>query len=117
MTNGSARVFGGGSHQCVTSGQSVFVEAEGFTPGAEVTTQLQTSNLDVIHLQTAHADKKGRVRQFVKVPTAVAGEADVVVMGASGNDDLVRMLPVKVATNRHQYGGRVLAFLRNCQCD
>jgi hypothetical protein len=54
---------------------------------------------------------------FVTIPTAAPGDADVVVQGPAGNDDLVRMLPVKLARNRHQYGGRVLAFLRNCQCD
>jgi hypothetical protein len=115
--NGSAKVIGAGYHQCVIAGQYVWVEAEGYTPGSEVTMQLQSSSLEMIPLLTTNADKKGRVRQFVKIPTAAPGDADVVVMGPAGNDDLVRMLPVKVARNRHQYGGRILAFLRNCQCD
>jgi hypothetical protein len=37
-------------------------------------------------------------------------------MGPSGNDDLVRMMPLKIARNRPQYG-RMLSYLRNRQCD
>jgi HYR domain len=116
-SGGSAKVVGGGSRQCLTPGQSVWVEAEGFTSNSYVTIQLQSSSLEVTRLKTLRADKKGRVRLFVKIPTASFGDADVVVLGPSGDDDFVRMLPVKIARNRHQYGGRILAFLRNCQCD
>ena len=70
----------------------------------------------MIRLATVHADKKGRIRQLVTTPPAPAGEADVVLMGPAGNDDLVRMVPVKVAV-RHQHGGRILSFLRNCGRD
>lgn len=116
-TNGSAKVIGAGYHQCVIAGQYVWVEAEGFTPGSQVTMQLQSSSLEVIPLLTTNADKKGRVRQFLKIPTSNPGDADLVVLGPAGDDDLVRMLPVKVARNRHQYGDRIMAFLRNCQFD
>jgi hypothetical protein len=116
-SEGSAKVIGAGYRNCVKAGQWVWVEAGGFTGGAEVAIQLQSSSLDVTRLQMARADKKGRVRQFVKIPAAAPGDADLVILGPAGNDDLVRMLPVKVARNRHQYGGRILAFLRNCQCD
>jgi hypothetical protein len=81
-----------------------------------VTIQLQSSSLEVTRLTTVHSDKKGRVRLFVRIPNATAGAGDVVVVGPSGNDDLVRMLPVTIARNRHQYG-RMLSFLRNRQCD
>ena len=116
-SGGSARVIGGGFQQCLTPGQSMWVEAEGFSPNATVTIQLQSSSTSVVRLATVHADKKGRIRQLVTTPPAPAGEADVVVMGPAGNDDLVRMLPVKVANARHQYGGRILSFLRNCGGD
>jgi HYR domain len=116
-SNGSAKVVGGGYRQCLTSGQSVWVEAEGFTGESTVTVQLQSSSLEVTRLKTIKADRKGRVRLLVKIPNASAGDADVVVIGPAGNDDLVRMIPVKVGRNRHQYGGRLLSFLRSCQCD
>jgi hypothetical protein len=116
-SEGSAKIIGGGYRQCLTPGQSMWIEAEGFSPNATVTIQLQASSLEVVPLTTARADKKGRVRQLVKTPVATPGEADVVVMGPAGNEDLVRMLPVKVANTRHQYGGRILGILRNCQCD
>jgi hypothetical protein len=116
-SGGSAKVVGGGSHECLTPGQLMWIEAEGFSPNATVTIQLQSSSVNVVRLATVHADKKGRVRQLVTVPPAPAGEADVVLMGPAGNDDLVRMVPVKVANARHQYGGRVLSFLRNCGCN
>jgi HYR domain len=114
--NGSAKVVGG-YRQCLTSGQSVWVEAEGYTANSNVTIQLQQSNLEITRLKTVRADKKGRVRLLVKVPTVVAaGDADVVVTGPAGNDDLVRMIPVKIARNRHHYG-RMISFLGNRQCD
>ncbi|MBK5330669.1 MAG: HYR domain-containing protein [Ilumatobacteraceae bacterium] len=116
-SGGSAKIIGGGDRQCLTPGQSMWIEAEGFSPNATVSIQLQASSLEVVPLTTASADKKGRVRQLVKIPAATPGEADVVVVGAAGNDDLVRMLPVKVANTRHQYGGRILGFMRSCQCD
>jgi len=106
----------GGSRQCVASGQAVWVEAEGYTANSYVTIQLQSSSLEVTRLKTVRADKKGRVRLFVKVPKSAAGDADVVVMGPSGNDDLVRMMPLKIARNRPQYG-RMLSYLRHRQCD
>lgn len=112
---GSAKVVGG-SRQCLSSGQSMWVEAEGYTAKSNVTIQLQASNLDITSLKTIRADKKGRVRLFVKVPLVAAGDADVVVTGPAGNNDLVRMVPVKIAPNRHQYG-RMVHFLRNRQCD
>ena len=115
-SGGSAKVVGGGSHQCLTPGQWMWIEAEGFSANATVTIQLQSSSLNVVRLATVHADKKGRIRQLVKTPPAPAGEADVVLMGPAGNDDLVRMVPVKVAA-RHQHGGRILSFLRNCGRD
>ena len=114
-SNGSSKVVGG-YRQCVTSGQSVWVESDGYAANSNVTIQLQSSSLEVTRLKTVRADKKGRVRLFVKVPTATAGDADVVVMGQSGTDDLVRMLPVTVSRNRHQYG-RMMYFLRNRGCD
>jgi hypothetical protein len=113
---GSSKIFGG-EHQCITPGQSVWVEAEGFTSGSNVTVQLQSSSLEIIPLTTARADKKGRVQLVVKMPPTSAGDADIVLSGPAGNDDLVRMLPVKVGRMRHQYGGRVLAFLHSCDRD
>jgi hypothetical protein len=114
-SSGSAKVVGG-YRQCLSAGQALWVEAEGYTANATVTIQLQSSSLEVTRLKVVKADKKGRVRLFVKVPSTTAGDADVVIVGPSGNDDLMRMVPVKVARNRHQYG-RMLSFLRNRQCD
>jgi hypothetical protein len=94
----------------------MWVEAEGYTANSYVTIPLQSSNLEITTLKTVRADKKGRVRLFVKVPIVAAGEADVVVTGPAGNDDLVRMVPVKIARNRHQYG-RMIYLLRNRPCD
>ena len=64
-SGGSAKVVGGGFHQCVTPGQLMWVEAEGFSANATVTIQLQSSSLKVVRLATVHADKKGRIRQLV----------------------------------------------------
>jgi hypothetical protein len=116
-SGGSAKVVGGGHYECLTPGESMWIEADGFSPNADVTIQLLSSSHEIIPLTSTHADKRGRVRQFVKTPTAAGGDADVVVMGAAGNEDLVRMLPVKVANIRYRDGGRILGFLRNCQCD
>jgi hypothetical protein len=96
--------------------QLVWVEGEGFTPGATVTIQMQTPDLNVVELRTVRADRKGRVREIVKTPTAAAGDADVVLVGPAGNDDLVRMLPVRVGRS-HRDHGHVLALLRNRSCD
>lgn len=112
---GSVKVVGG-YRQCLSSGQSMWVEAEGYTANSYVTIQLQSSTLEITSLKTMRADKKGRVRLFVKVPIVAAGDADVVVAGPAGTNDLVRMVPVKIAPNRHHYG-RMIYFLRNRQCD
>ena len=94
------------------------VTAEGSHPARKVTIQLQTSNQVVTLLQTAKADRWGRIRQLVTVPaTAVTGDADVVVSGPAGARDLVRMLPVRVARCHHYYGGAVAALLRDRDCD
>ena len=95
----------------------MWIEADGFSPKASVTIQVQSSTGEVIPMTTAPADNHGRVHQLVEVPKAAAGDADVVLIGAAGNDDLVRMLPVKMANTRHQYGGHIVGFLRNCGCD
>ena len=83
LKNGSAKVVGG-YRQCVASGQPLWVEADGYTANSNVTVQLQSSSLEVTRLKTLHADKKGRVRLFVKMPNATAGDADVVVVGPAG---------------------------------
>jgi hypothetical protein len=114
-SSGSAKVVGG-YRQCLSAGQALWVEAEGYTANATVTIQLQSSSLEITRLKVVKADKKGRVRLFVMVPNTTAGDADVVIVGPSGNDDLMRMVPVKIAQNRHQYG-RMMSFLRNRQCD
>jgi hypothetical protein len=121
VTVRNARTYGlaiaiGGDRRCVNPGQFAWVEAEGFTPGSKVTIQLQSSSLDVTRLETVRADRKGRIRQIVRIPQAAAGDADVVVIGPAGNDDFVRMLPVKVARARYQHGG-FLRALRNRYCD
>jgi HYR domain len=107
----------GGDRRCVASGQYAWLEAEGFTSGAKVTIQLQSSSLEVIRLQTVRADRRGRVRQIVRIPTASAGDGDIVLIGPAGNDDLVRMLPVKVAHSGSHHGGRFISVLRNRNCD
>ena len=118
-SEGAAEVIGGfGDRRCAAPGQVVWLSADGFTPVAQVTIQLQASNLDVIRLQTARADGKGRVRQIVTMPTAAPGDADVVVTGPAGAKDLVRMLPLRVARgNHHHHGGAVIALLRHRDCD
>ena len=119
VSGGDAVVVGcHGAPRCATPGEIVLVTAEGFTSGAQVTIQLQTSNQTVTLLQTANADRWGRVRQFVTVPAAaVAGDADVVVSGSAGSRDLVRMLPVRVARCHHYYGSAMAALLRDRDCD
>ncbi len=119
VSGGDAVVVGGrGAPRCATPGEVVLVTAEGFTSGAQLTIQLQTSNQAVSLLQTAKADRSGRIRQLVTVPvTAVAGDADVVVAGPAGARDLVRMLPVRVARCHHYYGSAVAATLRDRDCD
>ena len=59
---------------------------------------------------------KGRVREVVKAPTATVEDADVVLTGPAGNDDLVRMLPVRVGRSQRGHGA-VSALLRNRYCD
>jgi hypothetical protein len=95
----------------------VWVAAEGFTPGANVVIQLQASDQQMIPLQTAQADRRGRVRQIFAMPTAATGDADVVVTGAAGPNDLVRMVPLRVSHGRHRHGGGLVALLRHLACD
>jgi hypothetical protein len=114
---GGAAIALGGDRRCFVPGQLIWIEADGFTPGATVTIQLQTPDLNVVGLKTVRADRKGRVRQMVTAPTAVPGDADVVLIGASGNDDLVRMLPVRVGRSHRGRGATALAVLRNRDCD
>ncbi len=115
---GAARVIGGfDEDECAAPGQVVWVEAEGFTPRATVTIQLQASDQQMIPLQTAQADRRGRVHQIFTMPTAATGDSDVVVTGAAGPNDLVRMLPLRVARGHHHHGGELVAFLRHRECD
>jgi hypothetical protein len=46
-----------------------------------------------------------------------AGDSDVVLIGQAGNDDLVRMLPLKVGQGGKKHGGKALSYLRNRNCD
>ena len=115
-TNGSATAIGG-DQRCVVAGQLAWVMAEGFTPGSQVTIQLQSSSLEVALLQTMRGDRKGRIRQIITIPISATGDADVVVIGPSGNDDLVRMMPIRVGRDRHHHGGSVMALLRGRSCD
>src|SRR3954468_16013033 len=115
-TNGVARPIGG-DHRCVASGQYAWIEADGFTANSTVTIQLQSSTLQVTKLQTARADRKGRVRLVVRIPATTAGDADVVLLGQSGNDDLVRMLPIEIGLGGHKHGGKAMSYLRNRNCD
>ena len=115
-TNGSATAIGG-DQRCVVAGQLAWVMAEGFTPGSQVVIQLQSSSLEVARIQTLRADRKGRIRQIVRVPSSATGDADIVVTGPSGNDDLVRMMPIRVGRDRHHHGGSVMALLRGRACD
>jgi hypothetical protein len=115
---GVARVIGGfDDDECAAPGQVVWVAAEGFTPGANVVIQLQASDQQMIPLQTAQADRRGRVRQIFAMPTAATGDADVVVTGAAGPNDLVRMVPLRVSHGRHRHGGGLVALLRHLACD
>jgi hypothetical protein len=116
--DGSARALGGhGDSQCVAPNEYAWVTAAGFTPGTRLTIQLQSSSLEVVHLQTVEADRKGRVVRLVKIPAVAGGDADVVISGRAGDDDLVRMLPLKVARGHHYHGGPLMALLRNKRCD
>ncbi|MGZ4671114.1 MAG: Ig-like domain-containing protein [Ilumatobacteraceae bacterium] len=117
MSAGSAQVFGGFYNACAEPGQMVWVTTEGFTPGSPVTIALQASDQQVIRLQTTTADRRGRVHQVVTVPSAAAGDADLVVTGTAGPNDLVRMLPLRVARGHHHDGGELIAFLRHRECD
>ncbi len=117
-TEGVAKSVNGGhgDRDCVAPGQYAWVSAGGFTPGSQVKIELQSPNLDIVALQTATADRKGRVRQMLQMPTATAGDSDVLLTGTAGNDDFVRMLPLRVAKSHHREG-LVLANLRNRDCD
>jgi hypothetical protein len=103
--DGTAKPVASDDRRCVVTGHAISVVAEGFTPGSEVTIQMQSSGLDVVFLQKVRADRDGRVRQTVTTPVTPAGDADVVLIGTQGADDFVRMLPVKVAS-RHDYRHR-----------
>jgi hypothetical protein len=117
-SGGEAEVIGGyGSHRCGAPGQVAWITAEGYSPGAQVTIQLQASSLEVTMLKSVQADRKGRVRQMVTIPAVADGDADVVVTGASGAKDLVRMLPVRVERGHHHHGGALLAMFRRGDCD
>jgi hypothetical protein len=117
-TDGGARAMGGrGDSECVAPNQYVWVRAGGFTPGTRVAIQLQSSALEVVRLESVQADRKGRVLRLVKVPVVAGGDADVVLLGAAGDDDLVRMLPLRVAGGHHRHGGAVVALLRHRECD
>jgi len=107
----------GGDRRCVAAGQYAWVEAEGFNANSNVTVQLQSSTLQVTKLQTVRADRKGRVRLVVRIPTAPAGDGDVVLLGQAGNDDLVRMLPLMIGRAGQKHGGKALSYLRNRNCD
>ena len=115
-TNGVVRPVGG-DHRCVASGQYAWIEADGFTAESKVTVQLQSSTLQVTKLQTVRADRKGRVRLVVRMPAASTGDADVVLLGQAGNDDLVRMLPIEIGQGGHKHGGKAMSYLRNRNCD
>jgi HYR domain-containing protein len=115
-THGVAQPIGG-DRRCVTAGQYAWIEAEGFTPNSTVTVQLQASTLEVTKLQTVRADKKGRVRLVVRIPSVPVGDSDVVLIGQAGNDDLVRMLPLKIGRAGQKHGGKAFAYLRNRNCD
>jgi len=115
-TNGAALPIGG-DRRCVASGQYAWIEAEGFTANSQVTVQLQSSTLQVTKLQTVRADRKGRVRLVVRIPSVPAGDSDVVLIGQAGNDDLVRMLPLKVGRAGQKHGGKAFSYLRNRNCD
>jgi hypothetical protein len=114
---GTAELIGGHGERCAAPGQVVLVKAEGFTPGAEVTIQLQTADQQVIRLQSAHADRKGRVFQIVTIPSTEGGDSDVVITGPAGERDLMRMVPLRIARGHHHHGGGLLALLRNRDCD
>ena len=94
-----------------------WIEADGFTPNSSVTVQLQSSTLQVTKLQTVRADRKGRVRLVVRIPSVPTGDSDVVLIGQAGNDDLVRMLPLKVGNSGQKHGGKAFSYLRNRNCD
>jgi hypothetical protein len=117
-SEGSAKALRGGhgDHECVAPGQFAWVSAGGFAPGSQVRIELQPSSLDVVTLQTVTADRKGRVRQLVQIPAVTAGDSDIVLSGAVGNDDFERMLPLRVAKQHHRQGA-LLASLRNRDCD
>jgi hypothetical protein len=109
-------LLGDDDRRCATPGQFAWVSAGGFTPGSQVALRLQSASLTVVDLTTVTADRKGRVRQVVQVPASSAGEAYLVLAGAAGNDDLVRMLALRIGRDHHRQGA-VLARLRNNDCD
>jgi hypothetical protein len=113
-----AEMIGGfGDHHCAAPGQDAWISADGYSPGALITIQLQASNLEMTALTTTKADRRGRVRQMITIPPVANGDADVVVTGASGAKDLVRMLPLRVVRGHHHHGGLLLAVFHRDDCD
>jgi hypothetical protein len=55
--NGPAKVVGG-YRQCVSAGQALWVEAEGYTANSSVTIQLQSSSLEVTRLKTCEPTRR-----------------------------------------------------------
>ena len=88
---------------CVKSGQVLWVTAEGFSPGAQLTLFVETTTGDVTALPGASADRKGRLHTLVVLPAAPDGDADLVVTGASGPSDLMKMMPIRLDSRRHHH--------------
>jgi hypothetical protein len=88
---------------CVEPDQLLWVIADGYSAGAQLTMFMETAAGDVIALPTITADRKGRVRTVVALPTAPDGDADLVMVGASGAVDLMRMMPIHLDAHRHQH--------------
>ena len=53
----------------------------------------------------------------MRIPAVPAGDGDVVLIGKAGNDDLVRMLPLKIGRAGQKHGGKAFSYLRNRNCD
>jgi hypothetical protein len=115
-TNAGVRPIGE-ERRCATPGQYAWVEADGFTANSTVMVQFQSSTLQVTNLQTVRADRKGRIRLVVRVPAVAPGDGDVVLLGQAGDDDLVRLLPMKIGLGGSKHGGKAMAYLRGRNCD
>ena len=88
---------------CVQQGQVLWVTAEGYSPGTQLTMFVETPGGDVLALPNATADRKGRIRAMVVLPAAPDGDADLVITGASGTSDLMRMMPIRLDAHRHRH--------------